>query len=381
MDGCPQLLNATVPNANFTWGEALAHVRSNVTSVDYFRPDIGVALMPWIYTTIVIIVHLPVVLVRVTRWEIVQVWSIVFTAFTVIVYIQAYVSTRFEPAQILLWTPLLLVIDGGSMAQVFFLVLEARQNIVGNRIVLSESCGRESSTLRFRFHAWRLRRRSNSFQNLNGDTTATRWYRDPAIFSASAAAVLFVAVLALQVLGLVQAAKAMGSLSEPPLVSWCSPLFQPFGLAAVDNNCRVHAITQSANRGIGCVEIPGVWQQQWIIGTVVGTSLSLVCQVADVLLLTLVRSTKRVKGAKLRRPWTTIFGGLVVLGVTLVCGVQYTTYIPRVMGTRVMVVMSIQDPTSYLGVLTPAGLRGAIIAWTDGLFGSWGKAFFGSPDF
>ncbi|KAL8934116.1 MAG: hypothetical protein Q9216_006062 [Gyalolechia sp. 2 TL-2023] len=378
MDGCPHLLNSTIPNANFTWADALAGIMSNVPSVNYFRPDIGVALMPWAYTTIVIVVHLPMVLVQVTRWEIVQVWSIVFTLFTVILYIQAYVSTHFDPAQILLWTPLLLIIDGGSMAQVFFLVLEARQNVVGNRVILSESHGRESSTLRFRLRAWRLRRTSNHLKGRHH--CGIRWYRDPAILSASAAAVLFLAVLALQVLGLIQAARAVKSLSEPPLVSWCSPLFQPFGLAVVDSNCGVYEIAQSGNRGIGCIKIPGLWQQQWLMGTVIGTSLALFCELADVLVLALVSSTKRIRGAKLRRPWTTIFGGLTVLGVTLVCGVQYTTYVPQAMGRRVTVAMGVQGPTCYFGDLEPAGLRGAIIGWTDGLFESWGNAFFGSPD-
>ncbi|KAL9595104.1 MAG: hypothetical protein Q9219_006647 [cf. Caloplaca sp. 3 TL-2023] len=381
MDGCPHLINATVPKASFTWGEALDNRISNMPTTNYFRPDIGIALMPWVYTVIVIVVHLPMVLVRVTRWEIVQVWSIIFTLFTVIIVIQAYVSTRFDPAQILLWTPLLLVIDGGSMAQVFFLVLEAKQNIVGNRVVLSESQGQESSTLRSRLCTWWSHCSSSSFRNLPRGKENIRWYQDPAVFSASAAAILFLTVVALQVLGLVQAARAVRSFSGPPLVSWCSPLFQPFGLAAVDSNCQVYDITQSAKRGIGCVKIPGVWQQQWVVGTVVGTSLALVYQVADVLLLALVSSSKRVRGAKLRRPWTTIFGGLTVLGVTLVCGVQYTLYIPHQMGTRVLVAMDVQGPASYLGDLTPAGLRGAIIGWSDGLFGSWGTIFFGDPNF
>ena len=427
MDGCPQLLETLVSKTSFTWADAQKRKITNVMSVNYFRPDIGVALMPWMYTAIVIIVHLPMVFIRVTRWEIVQVWSIIFTAFTVVLYIQAYVSTKFDPAQILLWTPLILVIDAGSMAQVFFLVIEAKQNVVGNRIVLSESQGQESSTLRSRFRVWWWGRtgqkpRSNlstsgsgfdgaeleQLQNNTVADTATsanpnagvrdtdsnhrnssnadqprtiRWYRDPAILSASAAAILFFAVLIIQLIGLVEAAKANKSLADPPPVSWCSPLFQPFGIAAVDSNCRVYDILQSGTRGIGCIEIPGVWQQQWIQGTVAGTILELICESIDVLILALVSKTRKVRGAKLKRPWATIFSGVIVLGVTLVFGIQYATNLPPEMGTRVTVAMDALGPASYVGDLTTAGLRGAIIGWNDGLFESWNRAYFGNPNF
>lgn len=377
------------------------------------------------------------VLVRVTRWEVVQVWSIVFTAFTVALYIQAYVSSRFDPAQILLWNPLMLVIDAGSMAQVFFLVLEAKQNIVGQRIVLSDSEGPESSTLRFRFLAWwrkdttactssqehgstaesvelqeheytqssrrkdatlqsreavvsttaleRPTSNSRSTQTPSSNPTISKkipWYRDPAIFSASAAVILFSAVLTLQLIGLAQAAKGYSAHRSPPLVSWCSPLFQPFGLAAVDSNCNVFPVAQSGTRGIGCIQIPGIWQQQWLTGTVVVTSIELIFEVIDVMVLALVSTTAKVRGAKLKRPWATIFSGLAVLGVMLIFGIVYATTIPPQVGTRLTVAMNVDGKiVSYGGTLTTAGLRGSLIGWNDGLFESWQRAYFGDPNY
>jgi hypothetical protein len=89
----------------------------------YLRPD-GEALLPWIITLIVILVHIPVVVLRVVKWEIVQIWCFVFTGFTLVIYIQAYVSTSFQPGDVLVWTPLLLIIDAGSMSQMFFLINE-----------------------------------------------------------------------------------------------------------------------------------------------------------------------------------------------------------------------------------------------------------------
>lgn len=419
MDGCIHLLNLAVRGTNFTWAEALAHRADNVTAAYYLRPDIGISLMPWVYMVIVIIVHLPMVIIRVTRWEIVQAWSIAFTAFTVAITIQAYVSTRFDPAQILLWNPLILVIDAGSMAQVFCLVIEAKQTVVGRRIVLSESEGPDSSRLRVRFLAWwRSHRkraqevggeelqivqsqylpkgfdqsrhqsqgsasldRQQSTSGRDNSQDSVSWYRDPAILSASAAGFLFCAVVTLQLVGLAEAIKVRKSSNSPPLVSWCSPLFQPFGLAAVDSDCRIHNIEQSGNRGIGCIKVPGVWQQQWLTGTIVVTILELICELVDVLILILVKSTRKVRGAKLKRPWATIFFGLGVLGVTLIFSIMYATQIPQEVGRRVTVAMDVNGPISYQGILTNGGLRGTTISWSDGLFESWGRTYFGNPNY
>ena len=87
----------------------------------YLRSDMQ-ALMPWIITLVIIIEHVPTIFLRMQRWEDVQAWCLACTFLTVVTYILAYVSTSFSPESILVWTPLLLVIDAGSMAQVFFLV-------------------------------------------------------------------------------------------------------------------------------------------------------------------------------------------------------------------------------------------------------------------
>jgi hypothetical protein len=87
----------------------------------YLRSD-GQSLLPWIYTVIVLVVHIPTVIIRVVKWETVQTWCLACTFFTVVVYVQAYISTRLTPETIFVWTPLLLLIDAGSMSQIFFLV-------------------------------------------------------------------------------------------------------------------------------------------------------------------------------------------------------------------------------------------------------------------
>lgn len=85
---------------------------------------IGGALVPWIYSIVILLVHIPVVIIRVVKWEAVQTWCLGATVFTIAITAQAFVSTGFRPDKILTWTPLLLVIDAGSMAQILFLIVE-----------------------------------------------------------------------------------------------------------------------------------------------------------------------------------------------------------------------------------------------------------------
>ena len=100
--------------------------------------------MPYVYTAIILIVHIPVVIIRVVRWETVQTWCLVTTFFTITLTVQSYISTKFAADKVLTWTPLMLVIDAGryvsrpsvilgslvtnseicSMSQILFLVVD-----------------------------------------------------------------------------------------------------------------------------------------------------------------------------------------------------------------------------------------------------------------
>jgi hypothetical protein len=121
-------LNSTdfVANTNVTWGQVLNLTIRDLGGSSYLRPDVGGALLPWVYTIIVIIVHIPVVVVRVVRWQMVQTWSLAATVLTLVVTAQGFKSTGFAPEMVLTWTPILLVIDAGSMAQILFLIIEDR---------------------------------------------------------------------------------------------------------------------------------------------------------------------------------------------------------------------------------------------------------------
>lgn len=121
-DPCGELTIAVNSTYSIQWGDfPRPYFKFPGTVPAYIRPD-EEALLPWPVTLLVIIIHLPIVVLRVYKFEIVQTWCFIFTGFTIIIYVQAYVSTKFQAIDILVWTPLLLVIDAGSMSQIFFLL-------------------------------------------------------------------------------------------------------------------------------------------------------------------------------------------------------------------------------------------------------------------
>jgi len=113
----------------------------------YLRPDIGGALLPYVYTIIVIIVHLPVVVIQVVRWQKAQTWCLVATVLTLVITIQGFILTQFAPEKLLTWTPLLLIIDAGSKAQVLFLIIEDRNLLSRLRKALPRSKEAENVVL------------------------------------------------------------------------------------------------------------------------------------------------------------------------------------------------------------------------------------------
>ena len=184
--------------------------------------------------------------------------------------------------------------------------------------------------------------------------------------------------MTLQIIGLVKSSQAVAASKSPPLVSWCSPIFQPFGTAAVDRDCHTYTVERRGNMGVGCIQLPGVWQRTWLVGTVVGLALELAVEAVDALILVLVNGKTRWREVKMKRPWTSIFAGVVVLFITLNCGISYATNPPPGITQQVTVAMVEPGPASFSGTLTTAGLRGTIIGWNDGVFSSWHDTYYGN---
>ena len=200
-------------------------------------------------------------------------------------------------------------------------------------------------------------------------------FKDDALYTAIVALCMLIAVFVLQIVGLVHAVR--GANGPTPLVSSCTPVFQPFGFAVLDGNCNIFNIQQNFLKGVGCIQIPGNRQMSWLKATVVGTSLALVLQIVDICLLTMVHSKTRWRGIKMRRPWCSMIGGLGVLGLILIYGISYANSLPLGIAERIWIVQIVDEPSVWATDLVPAGLRGAMIGWNDGIFASWGTQYYG----
>jgi hypothetical protein len=227
----------------------------------------------------------------------------------------------------------------------------------------------------------RLRRSSEATweeQRRNSSSKAQRLERKA--FVALSALLLLVALVILQIIGLHNA--VVGRYEQDLRTNWCSPLFQAFAIAVGDGNCNIHSLTPSMSNGIGCILLPAIYQKAWLTATVVLLSVSLVFEVFDMLILALVRSQHRWRGAKMRRPWFSMFTGILILFVILLFGVLTASTLPSGITEKVIIFRvepSLGGMTVCRGTLTPAGIRGSILGWSDGFWKSWNETYYGQP--
>jgi hypothetical protein len=382
--------NFPVPDTSLSYLDVLNGPHQEFSSVWYLRPDTGGALLPWAYTIIVIVVHAPTVFVRVVKWEMGQTWCLAITLFTVVTYTQAYISTRLNSEQVLTWTPILLVIDAGSMLQLIVLLTEAgslKTRVLGKWKAAFRHSSQSGTDEYKPLPSDQLQNspRSPAVSSLQ-DKKVIPLCKDRLFWTAIAAVILFLAVSILQIYGLVAA--VISAKDGAPLVSWCSPLFQPFGIALVDSDCHAYAVTHhTKSKGLGCLRLPGVQQKFWITLTLIVTIIGLVAEALDLIILVFTKNKpvdenqSALWWSRSRRPWFTIFGGWAILGLTLFYGITYAQTLPQGITSRIIVVMDMQNKTTfYAGELQSAGLRGALLGWNDGLFSSWGDAYYGYPN-
>jgi hypothetical protein len=123
-------------------------------------------------------------------------------------------------------------------------------------------------------------------------------------FIALAALILFTCILILEIIASVAASKGRGKI-ESKVAAWCSPIFQPFGLA-VQSGCTFYAATQDPTKGIGCVNLPAHLQSDWLSATETLVPIALVLQGLDLVILSCVHGSRRLRGIKMQRPWFTV---------------------------------------------------------------------------
>jgi hypothetical protein len=181
--------------------------------------------------------------------------------------------------------------------------------------------------------------------------------------------------LVLQLYGL--AAAVNGQRREDITATWCSPLFTS-GIAAQIGSCSLYQIDRSYSQSIGCIRLQGYDQYAWLKASIILVSLSLIFEVFDCVVLSLVHKDSRWHGAKMKRPWFTMFTGNVVLVVMIVVGVFQSQRLPKSVNERMMIYKyetSLKLASVCVGEVTPYGVRGEIIGWTDGFLRAWGETY------
>lgn len=193
--------------------------------------------------------------------------------------------------------------------------------------------------------------------------------------------ILLLILIGLQIYGLYATIRSRNQ--KDLKVQWCSPSFRDFGIALTMGNCKLYPIIDDRDSGISCIELPAEQQQEWIIGTIISLVVALACQIGDMVLLkwTQHASKRKCRGTvRLQRPWLTMFGGVTMLILLIAFGVFSANHLPS--GVTDLVWIYRKEPEKAVGRVCQAelktpGLRGTIIAYTDGLFGSWGGIYFG----
>ena len=348
----------------------------------YLRPDSGFTVIPWLYSVIILSLHLPLVFVRILRWETGQWLTILMASFSIGLLIIEYASTHLNASQVYVWTPIVAALDIGACLQVFVLVLERDgEQLSGWRTVMRKVHWRDG--LRIFNEVIEM---TDSTTEVTIPSQQTSPVIAPVIPSSATKRSLhlllgmslfcFISLFVLQFVGLVYTAIGLNiALHESMTEVWCSPSFQVTHYL-FDSSCNNYTIALHPDRGIGCVTVEGN-QPSFLKGTMTVLVLEFAFEILDAALLIMARSDMKLWGPlKLQRPWFTMICGISVWVTLIAIGVT------RGKNTALPV------PAGWIGLngkvegicktaLYGSGLRGATIAWSDGAFKALGSSYEG----
>lgn len=349
----------------------------------YIRPDIGGALQPWDLTAFMLLLQIPLFIVRVVKFDKAQLFSILIASLSVAFTIQAFVSTKFDAAKILVWMPITSVIDAGNMLHIAILVDEENRErresrrrfssyttegvpLLPSQVnVLSPELSQQPSRESIRTMASNPSIKTDNNNHL---------HRAVLIITSF----LFVGIVAIQIVGLLFAIK--NRLSNPFSVLNCSPAFVGFALQT--NNCTVYSVIAELSKGISCVALPGTKQDRWLTITITVLFIALLCEAVDFAILRILMMKKSMHDHLWKRPMLTFVCGLVILVVLLMQGVNDTGTLPDGITPQVLIANNITTADGgsldfiCKATLTGPGLRGNALEWMDGLFNSWGCNYY-----
>lgn len=361
----------------------------------YLRPDPGGALIPWLYALFLLLFHLPACIIRAVRWESAQYLALGLAVLGIALTIQSYEGTSLKAETVLVWMPLTLILDVGAMLQMVVLIIEKHgfRNLVqafSNAVLKLGRKRRSRPPLAAAVQIdLDLPAHPEPNSTKGGNVAVSRDVEaipqkphDDVLRHTIVALFAFIFLLImiiLQIMALVFAVK--GRNGPDKKVKWCSPAFRDFAVAVVvPGTCDIYPVTNSSSYGIGCIELPARQQADWLSGTIVCLSASLIVQAMDMALLRCAHG-RRFRGVKMQRPWLTMFSGVLILIVLITFSVFNAGRLPPGISNIVWVFRKSAKETHgsvCRGTLNSPGLRGMIIGWTDGLFDSWGSVYHGS---
>jgi hypothetical protein len=360
----------------------------------YIRPDIGVAIMPVIFTIPLFLTQCFALFTRlVFDWRDSQLLSHVIAFGGIVLTIVAYISTSLQASQIYVWTPVSLIVDVGTIMHL---------------IVIT----REDPDVHFWVPRWaeRLRWKHQTDNNypmnppdyqpppviqqplLNGGNqhgVPQKLGKKRTTFVFCLSHIWLLAFIILQIVGLAYSLFRLLTTSEFAQ-SWCSPAFQ-IGNETYNTECTTYNITQQTDLGIACVNSPSGPagnQKSWLGWTAATLALQLLFELGDGLILLvpimLLPRSSRQRFINLRqsytRPILTMISGLFMLFAMVVFGWLQMSGRPKdlsgdFLGIRSIVGSNISDcrVDTYAG-----GVRGTLLAWSDGIFHGI-KGYAGTP--
>jgi hypothetical protein len=186
-------------------------------------------------------------------------------------------------------------------------------------------------------------------------------------------------ILGLQITSIIFA--DIGLKAPPTTVKYCTPAFL-HSTAIQTSECSVYRVLNDFQKGIGCIMLEATVQKSWLHATRDFVSVSLVLEFMDLVLLLGVNSKYRIfDAAKLKRPWFTMFAGIGALIVVGVLAIFQASNLPKDISRDVLIATGggVNGSRSSLcqGTVYPAALRGQSIPYWDGVFSSFGCAWYG----
>lgn len=319
----------------------------------YIRPDESIAITPWVINAVLFAAHLISSITRVflKPYDRSQLLAILLATYAVSITILGYQSTRFNPEKIFIWTPLLL---GSDVAALIHLIKEQySDDEPGGSYTRVEGAQQE----------WRRDNNSEKFGKERRKPDAV----DTLCMIISV--LLMITLVALQVSGLFFSISGFLQRNQLQLqTSWCSPAFQ-LGNTTVDSECTSLPITQFEGLGVACVKVPGN-QPTWLGWTSFGLVTFLILEMAEFIVLFLPRLRNFRRRSHYRAPFVSTLAGIIVWFAFIMVAWGQMKYLPRGLNENRLGIVSAMEGTCGFEV-NPGGLRGTIIAWSDGMFQGW----------